>query len=172
MVQIVGDSSLDSELQKPPCYTHVIQLLFDSIFDMYFIFYYNISFLYVLFFCMQVIYRIFFYHCYNGDLCLFILGLFLVIRIGIILSLTSLYVLSLGFCVCFLGSMIISGILFIYYFYDDFYLSLTYDNPFCLFICCFGLWVYNPCDMGIIELFISQNWDLFIRFLFCLCFLG
>lgn len=26
-------------------------------------------------------------------------------------------------CVCFLGSMIISGILFIYYFYDDFYLS-------------------------------------------------
>nr|DAY58474.1 MAG TPA: hypothetical protein [Caudoviricetes sp.] len=25
------------------------------------------------------------------------------------------------------------------------------------FLCvvCFGLWVYNPCDMGIIELFIS-----------------
>lgn len=70
---------------------------------------------------------------------------FLVIRIGIILSLTSLYVLSLGICVCFLGSMIISGILFIYYFYDDFYfvclslalcdngLSLTYDNPFFIF---------------------------------------
>lgn len=53
--------------------------------------------------------------------------------------------------------------------YDDFYfvcvvgdhwlyviyiLSLTYDYPF-HFICCFGLWVYNPCDMGIIELFIS-----------------
>lgn len=40
------------------------------------------------------------------------------------------------FCLLFLGSMIISGILFIYYFYDDFYLSLTYDNPFFV---CFGL---------------------------------
>lgn len=34
-----------------------------------------------------------------------------------------LCVIFRGFCVCFLGSMIISGILFIYYFYDDFYLS-------------------------------------------------
>ena len=64
-------------------------------------------------------------------------------------------IIDIPLCVCFLGSMIISGILFIYYVYDDFYLSLTYDNPFCLFICCLGLWVYNPCDMGIIELFIS-----------------
>lgn len=64
-------------------------------------------------------------------------------------------IIDIPLCVCFLGSMIISGILFIYYFYDDFYLSLTYDNPFFFFICCFGLWVYNPCDMGIIELFIS-----------------
>lgn len=37
-------------------------------------------------------------------------------------------------CLLFLGSMIISGILFIYYFYDDFYLSLTYVIIlFCLF---------------------------------------
>lgn len=77
------------------------------------------------------------------------------IRIGIILSLTSLYVLSLGFCVClcFLGSMIISGILFIYYFHMRIFIfmcymgSLAYDYLFSFFVCCFGLWVYNPCDM-------------------------
>ena len=104
MVQRYVYSSLDSELQKPPCYTHVIQLLFDSIFDMYFIFYYNISF----FMCCC-----FLYVGYIQDfllsliLCYFLfLCLFLVIRIGIILSLTSL---SLGFCVilfffvCFFG---------------------------------------------------------------------
>lgn len=32
-------------------------------------------------------------------------------------------IIDIPLCVCFLGSMIISGILFIYYFYDDFYLS-------------------------------------------------
>lgn len=95
------------------------------------------------------------------------LCLFLVIRIGIILSLTSLYVLSLGFCVCFLGSMIISGILFIYYFYDDYHWLMII--LFYLFICCFGLWVYNPCDMGIIYI-IELGFIYSISF--CLCFLG
>lgn len=83
-----------------------------------------------------------------GIICLFfILCLFLVIRIGIILSLTSL---SLGLCVYFflfmfvLGSMIISGILFIYYFYDDVCLSLALcdmDYPWLMIILFCLFWV-------------------------------
>lgn len=127
------------------CISYLILLFF--LFNMYCFF---VCRLYIGFSFIIVIMGIYVFLC-----------LFLVIRIGIILSLTSL---SLGLCVCFLGSMIISGILFIYYFYDDFYLSLALCDKdyhwlmiilFCLFICCFGLWVYNPCDMGIIELFIS-----------------
>lgn len=85
----------------------------------------------------------------------------------IIIDMISLYVLSLGLCLFFGIYDNIKDIS-----YDDFYfvcvvgdhwlyviyiLSLTYDNLFFYFLCvvCFGGWVYNPCDMGIIELFIS-----------------
>lgn len=34
-------------------------------------------------------------------------------------------------------------------------LYIIIDLGFLFFMCCLGLWVYNPCDMGIIELFIS-----------------
>ena len=35
-------------------------------------------------------------------------------------------IIDIPLCVCFLGSMIISGILFIYYFYDDFLFIIDY----------------------------------------------
>lgn len=73
---------------------------------MYFIFYYNISFfMCCCFFVCRLYIGFFFYHCIIMGIYV-ILCLFLVIRIGIILSLTSL---SLGFCVilfffvCFFG---------------------------------------------------------------------
>lgn len=112
MVQIYVYSSLDSELQKPPCYTHVIQLLFDSIFDMYFIFYILFPFLcVVVFFVCRLYIGFSFIIDYNGDLCFFILCLFLVIRIRIIVC--DYIIIDISFILCVvLGSMIISGILF------------------------------------------------------------
>lgn len=59
----------------------------------------------------------------------------------IIIDMISLYVLSLGLCLFF-------GI------YDNIK-DISYDDFYFLCVVCFGLWVYNPCDMGIIELFIS-----------------
>lgn len=109
-----------------PCYIP----LFDSVFDMYFIFYIFlfyiplfdiiISFLMCCFFCMWVIYRIFFYHCYNGDLCFF----YFMFVFGD--KDRDYIIIDIPLCVCFLGSMIISGILFIYYFYDDFLFIIDY----------------------------------------------
>lgn len=39
----------------------------------------------------------------------------------IIIDIVIFRIMYLFLCLCFLGSMIISGILFIYYFYDDFH---------------------------------------------------
>ena len=135
MVQIYVYSSLDSELQKPPCYTHVIQLLFDSIFDMYFIFYIIFPFYVLLFFVCRLYIGFSFI---IDSMLFFILCLFLVI------------ISEIGIIVCDYIIIDISFILFVVLGYG--YIILV-------------IW-------GIIELFISQNWDLFIRFLFCLCFFG
>lgn len=109
-VYIVRASSLIS----PPLYTHVIQLLFDSIFDMYFIFY-----IYVLWF--------------------FVCGLYYIQD-----SFYHLLFFSFSFYVClgfydniqdsFMGisfSYIISMMIFILFIID--YVIWTYDNLFFLF---------------------------------------
>ena len=118
----------------------------------------------VVFFCMWVIYRIFFYHWYNG--LFFILCLFLVIRIGIILC--DYIIIDISFILCVIFRIydnikdIHFHILFLWWFL--FFMCCMWslalcDNGFIYyhwlmiiffhFLCvCFGLWVYNPCDMG------------------------
>ena len=98
-------------------------------------------FLCVVVFCMWVIYRIFFYHWYFYVCCF---GDYIWDR-DYRMWLYYHWYFPLYY-VFVLGSMIISGILFIYYFYDDFLslimwyeLSLTYDNLFFFFMCLF--WV-------------------------------
>lgn len=118
-----------------PRYTPVIWLLFDSIFDMYFIFYIFIP-------LFNIIISFFICRLYIGfllSLVIFILCLlFLVIRIGIILSYYMIS-LSLGLCLLFWGSMIISRI-------------SPYD-----FMCC--MWSLALCDR-----FIYYHWLIFLFF--------
>lgn len=141
---------------------------------MYFIFD-IIIFLYIMycFFVCRLYIRFFFYHWYYEDLCLFILCLFLVIisEIGIIvcdyiiIDISFIFMCCLGFYdniwdsfmeismmififMCCMWSLALCDNGFIYYHWLMIIL-------FSFFICCLGLWVYNPCDMGIIELFIS-----------------
>ena len=46
-------------------------------------------------------------------------------------------------------------------------LYIIIDLGFSFFICCLGLWVYNPCDMEIIYII-----ELGFIFFLCLLFLG
>lgn len=117
----------------------VISMLYSFyliVYLMYFIFYYNISlFMYCCFFVCGL---------YIGFSFIIDISLYIIFVVLVIISEIGIIILSLIFpfiwCVV-LGSMIISGILFIYYFYDDFLslimwyeLSLTYDNLFFFFM--------------------------------------
>lgn len=112
----------------------------------------------LLFFCMWVIYRIFFYHCYNGDLCLFILCLFLVIisEIGIIVC--DYIIIDISFILCVvLGYgyiiLVIWGLLNYLYHRTGIYLFDFF------FVCVFGILIY----VIILSLFYDHCFGMSVR---------
>lgn len=138
MVQRYVYSSRASSLISPPCYTHVIQLLFDSIFHIYFIFYIIISFLcVVVFFVYRLYIGFFFYHC---------------VIMGIYVFLFQV--------LCFLGIISEIGIIVCDYIIIDIFMCCLgfYDNirdsfmeismMIFIFMCCMGSLAL--CDNGFI----------------------
>ena len=120
---------------------------------MYFIFYLIFPFLYIV--CRLYI-RISFYHCYFFILCLLVLGSMIISGIINNPLWRDPFHISIFYFVC----VVCDHWLYVIIIIIDLWLS------FFSFLCvCFGLWVYNPCDMGIIYI-IELGFIYSISFLF------
>ena len=66
-----------------------------------------------------------------------------------------------------MGSLVLCDRFIYYHWFYVIDLYIIIDLGFSFFICCLGLWVYNPCDMEIIYII-----ELGFIFFLCLCFWG